>query len=122
MKWPWVSRARLEQAEDLLRLAHAENRRERDIAEQRYDALLEKFTALRVQGAVPETPVVVEYPTRAPGPPDELRDLIHERCGGDLRKRGMMLRQLKQDRLDRVSEADIRRRIEEGVSSDGVPV
>lgn len=127
MSLPWVSRERLEQAERLLSIAHAETLRERDIAEQRYDNLLrryddllEKFTALRVQGAVPELKPV-EYAVAQPVERDELRELIADRCGTDMRKRGMMLRQLAADRAAQVPDEQIRAAIEQGIQPDGVP-
>ncbi len=129
MKWPWVSRelydvARLES--EAARAAGQQYAEWLVAADARYDALLEKFTALRVQGAVPELPPIV--PTAAQTArieiqqPDELRDLIHEKAGTDFRRRGLMLAQLKRDRADGVAEETIRERIEDGVQSEGIPL
>lgn len=127
MKSPWVARERLDQAEDRLRAAHAEALNERDLADlrsdnlqRRYDDLLSKFMALRVQGATlePEPPVYAPAPTAAY---DALRDLIDQRSNGNLRVRAMMLRQLAIDRAEGSSDEAIRVAIEQGVPSDGVP-
>jgi hypothetical protein len=121
MKWPWVSR---EQYVLALATAAALESRLND-AEKRYDSLLEKFTALRVQGAVPEPKVVttnIDRTFQQLREDDELRDLIHEKAGTDFRRRGMMLAQLKRDRADKVPEETIRERIEDGVQSEGVPL
>jgi hypothetical protein len=87
---------------------------------ERYDKLLNMYHALRLQGAVAPPPEVQYTPIKSE-PFDELRVLIAETAGGDLRKRGLMLRQLRQDRADGVSPEEIRRAIENGVQSDGVP-
>lgn len=130
MSLPWVARERLEAAERFLATAHAETRRERDIADARYDVLLTryddllaKFTTLRVQGAVAESsPLSVDSTAQfAPKEPDELKTLIHETCGSDYRRRAMMLRQLAADRASKASTDAIRAAILNGYSSDGVP-
>lgn len=109
-----------------------------DLADQqkRYDALLEKFMALRVAGAVPEAPrLIAPCPpdcaekaphVHAPGlaafrEPDEMLSLIDAKAGGNLRMRGMMLRQLAADRANGVSDEDIRAGILNGVPGNGVP-
>lgn len=131
MKWPWVSRAAYEQAVRSLELtrqdvvaARLEARRERDIADVRYDDLLAKFTALRVQGAV-EVPkgatvndLVHDWSLIKPDPAKEAIAAI---AGGNLRMRQIMLRQLDADRAAGVSEEAILQRIADGVPSDGVP-
>lgn len=122
MKWPFVSRERLDAAERFLALAHAEARRERDIADARYDALLEKFTALRVQGAVPEPKPEAESQALPTLAVDSLKVLIGERCGNNVTLRKLMLRQLAIDRATGKSDDEIQKSIEQGVSSDGVPV
>lgn len=133
MKLPWVSRDRLDAMQRLLDVAHAEARQERSIADVRYDALLEKYQALKMAGAV-EVPKPLDLPRDAAGnvtinslqplyapPADEMRELIDAQCGGNYRRRAMMLRQLAADRAAKVSDDDIRAAILNGVPSDGVP-
>lgn len=116
MKWPWVSRARYDDAIRQVGLM-----REREVEVQTsFTVLLDKFTALRLAGAAIE-PKPVGPQAQPAREPDELKELIHEKCGGDYRKRGMMLRQLSVDRSARVPETQIRQAIEQGVQSDGVP-
>lgn len=130
MNWPWVSRVALERAINASYDANARaieaDARAAAAAEllaserRRYDSLLDKFTALRVAGAVPE-PKAVEAAPIGPLAADPLRALIHERAGSDYRLRAMMLRQLEADRRDGVDEDAITARIEMGVQADGVP-
>jgi hypothetical protein len=88
----------------------------------RYDRLLDDYKKLRLQGAEPIPPVIVTPRQLQPIEPEdaELTALVAEKAGDDLRKRAIMLRQLKRDRLDGVSVEEIRRQIEQGVQSDGV--
>jgi hypothetical protein len=131
MKWPWVSRAshdRLQEDCDVrlaeMKAAVLASDRGYDALLSRYDDLLEKYHALKVQGAVLEPKSAI--PTGigaavASLQADELRDLIHTKCGTDFRRRGMMLAQLARDRADKVDDDVIQRRILEGVQADGVP-
>jgi len=119
MKWPWVSRELFDTQKALIdrTLDHLSNERER------YYDLLGKYHALKLQGAEP-IPVVTVTPRQLPPmePEDaELTALVAEKAGDDLRKRAIMLRQLKRDRLDGVSVEEIRRQIEQGVRSEGIP-
>lgn len=81
---------------------------------------MDRYHLLKVAGAV-EVPKHVEPQPLVASPPDELRSLIHERCGQNYRMRGMMLRQLDADRANGVGEDDIRNAITNGISSDGIP-
>jgi hypothetical protein len=96
------------------------------ISERRYDTLLEKFTMLRMQGAAISVPEAVPQYAPASKPQaidpeeEELKALVADQAGPDLRKRAIMLRQLKRDRLDGVSVEEIRKQIEQGVVADGV--
>lgn len=133
MRSPWVSRelydAGKRERDELVDDLSAE----RALGEQRYnnllrryDELLEKFTALRVQGAVPEpkgsfTMAEMERAYPEPVERDELKALIHARCGPDYRKRGMMLAQLATDRAEGVDDDAIRSMILNGQSIEGVP-
>jgi hypothetical protein len=87
----------------------------------RYDNLLEKYHALRLQGAEPSIPVPQYTPMKSE-PFDEMKALIADISGSDLRKRAMMLRQLAQDRADGVPAEEIETRIRTGVQAEGVPV
>lgn len=123
MRWP-VSRDRLDAMQRLLDIAHAEARQERSIADARYDALLEKYQALKVAGAVeaPKPPAFVEAATVTQRLKDDpMLPLIANRSGGNLRLRAMMLRQLEADRAANVSDADIEAGILNGVPGSGVP-
>lgn len=92
----------------------------------RYDALLDKFTALRMVGAVAApgnaewTMTSVPSPVAAP-PHDKMLALIDAKAGNNTRIRGMMLRQLAADRAANVSDEDIRAGIMNGVPGNGVP-
>jgi hypothetical protein len=123
MSLPWVSREHYDLLSHNYEQAWVQIRAERTIAETRYDALLEKYHALKLQGAE-APPTIADLPlgvSRGPDPDAELKLLIAEQAGTDLRRRGMMLRQLRQDRADGVSPEEIRRSIERGVQSDGIP-
>jgi hypothetical protein len=121
MSLPWVSRLAFEAV-----VNHAASLiKENDRLSVRFDSLLEKYHALKLQGAEAPPPIV---PVQVAAPRDEafwgvdeMKTLIAEQAGTDLRRRAIMLRQLKQDRADGVSPEEIRRSIENGVQSDGIP-
>jgi hypothetical protein len=123
MRFPWLSR-------DSLELARASAVSEHENAQHlrylltdvtsRYDALLEKFTALRLAGAVEPAPVIVPP---APREPDALETLVAQQADGDVRKRALMIKQVRKDRASGVSDDEIAMRIIGGMSvTDGVPV
>lgn len=118
MKWPWVSRHALEVAEKFASFCESSLQSER----ARNDALQERLLSLKTTGAV-EPPKDREWDGLvAPAPKqDELRDLIHAKCGKNYHLRGIMLRQLTQDRADGVKDEEIEARILAGVQSEGVP-
>jgi hypothetical protein len=99
---------------------YADMVREKDA---RYDALLQTTLALKTQGAtvVPVAGGVVEPTQPVARETDELKALIGEVCGTDVRKRAMMLRALASDRAAGVREDAIRERIVNGVQAEGVP-
>lgn len=116
MKWPWVSRALYDDA-----IRTVAQMREREVWNTtRYDNLFAEYAKLRLQGAVSVPDPIIPTPAKV-REPDELKELIHEKCGSDYRKRAMMLRQLAVDRSAGVNEAQIRQAIEQGVQSEGVP-
>lgn len=90
---------------------------------KRYDELLQTVLAMKVKGAdvVPVANSAVTPPDTAAPDPDELKALIAEQCGTDLRKRAMMLRQLSLDRAAKTPDEQIRKDILAGVSVAGVP-
>lgn len=96
----------------------AEARLEQERA--RFDTLLKEFTRLRVAGATTE-PLPESRPALVPEKPDPLMLLIDEIAGRNLQKRAMMLRQLAQDRREKVDDDEIERRILAGIQSEGVP-
>lgn len=129
MKLPWVSR---ESAERLIAYheQNAEGWKELfRIEAAKTHALNERILSLKMTGAVepPVQPIGRDAagqvtPNSLHGAKsDELRDLIDVKAGGDLRRRSMMLAQLKRDRADGVSEEAIERQIRDGVQSEGVP-
>ena len=123
MSLPWVSREEynvLKGIYDDAMERWTDARNDLLTERKRYDELLEKYHALKLQGAEP-VPPAAQYASRPPEPDDELKALIAEHSGGDIRKRYIMLRQLKQDRADGVSPEEIRRSIESGVQAEGVP-
>lgn len=120
MKWPLVSRHALEVAEKFAAFCESSLQSER----ARNDALQERLLSLKMTGAVePPRPVEREWDGLVgPAPKvDELRDLIDAKSGGNLRVRGMMLKQLQQDRSAGLKDEEIEARILAGVQSDGVP-
>lgn len=132
IRLPWVSRARLELLEHnsreligQLRTALAVAEARTAAAEAREQTWSDRYHLLKVAG-----PVEVQKPVDKPVDPaprqaveaDPLKALIHAKAGDDSRKRGMMLRQLAVDRATGMNEDDIRSAIENGVSSDGVPI
>lgn len=116
MKWPWVARAVYEDAVQ----AVAVMRTREVMLTNRYDALLDRYHALKLAGATPEpTPAeVVPVPPRVE---DEARTLISEVCGNNYAKRSMMLKQLAMDRADGKDEDAILSAIRNGIPTDGVP-
>jgi hypothetical protein len=122
MRLPWVSRELYDTLARISGAAIADIGKLLGNEQTRYDALLEKYHALKLQGAEPLPPMgSLVYGPRTPDPDAEFKVLIAEQAGTDLRQRAVMLRQLRQDRLDGVSPEEIRRAIERGVQSDGVP-
>lgn len=120
MKGPWVSRAHLESVEREAAQWKAAYERERD----RYEAAMARLLGEKSYAQLPrgtmETDVAVA-PRMLTASPDALSLLIDERAGTDLRKRAMMLRQLRADRAANVDDEEIRQRIENGEESSGVP-
>lgn len=133
MKWPFVSRAaaneRIAELRTLLDAVNATRNDERreaqaraEGAEVRYQALLDKYHALKVTGAVVVTEAQAAKIELQDRPPvDEMKELIGEVCGKNYAKRAIMLRQLALDRAAKVEESLIRAAILNGVPSDGVP-
>jgi hypothetical protein len=130
MSWPFVSRSAYNAQRETLLWERVEHERvmasvRADLATERdrYDALLEKFTALRVAGAI-EIPKVQPVPVIDGGyeKRDELKELIGEVCGSDYAKRKVMLRQVAVDRAAKMEDDVIRAAILAGVQTDGVPI
>lgn len=111
MKWPWVPRGDLVVAQLQAR-----------IWEDNWNVERKRVAQLENLLYGTKEPVAPEQP--APLPPkkeDEARTLIHEMCGKDLKKRALMLKQLKADRAANVSEDKIIEAIQQGVQPEGVP-
>lgn len=122
MRWPWVSRESAERLIAYHEQAAGEWKQLCRIEVAKTAALQERLLSLKMTGAV-EVPKERERDgLTAPAPKaDELRDLIAAKAGTNLRLRGVMLRQLAQDRADGLSAEKIAQRIEQGVESAGVP-
>ena len=133
MRWPWVSRA---EYDDLKQKYHEVVRQDNaswwllhdqlKAANAKNEQLVERLLSLKITGAVEPLPPLVVTPEQIArltlrDQPDELRDLIDQRSAGNLRIRGMMLKQLAQDRADGIQDEDIRQRILDGVQSEGLP-
>lgn len=126
--WPLVWRERAEHAERMAEFYRRGNETMLgwyNAERAKNEALNERLLSLKMVGAVepPKQTIsgLVAGVALAQAKPDELRDLIDSKSGGNLRKRGMMLKQLAQDRADGMDPEKIAQRIEQGVSSDGVP-
>lgn len=131
MIWPFggralydaMDRARQSAASDAihhaLRLVIDRQTGELAAERERYDALLEKYHALKLAGAsTPEPTVAHDRPT-----PDPLMQAITLRAAGNPQLRATMLRQLAEDRRNPLlSDMDIERRIQDGIAVDGVPI
>lgn len=84
MKWPWVSRAVVDEAEGQARELVGRSfalTQQLECERARYDALLEKYHALKVVGAAPE---VIRAPIEAPEP-DPVTQAILARSHGNAR-------------------------------------
>jgi hypothetical protein len=131
MKWPFVSRREYERVQRLYGdenvsfcqastrafSAECEAKRERD----RYDALLDKYHALKLNGATIPEPVV----TAQKKEPDPLVQTINVLSAGKPGLRAQMMAQLAADRRNPLmDDADILQRIQQGnpAYEEGVPV
>lgn len=86
------------------------------LADRRYQDLLDKYHALKLQGAA--EPVAPIAP--APRPIDPIMQEIAAQCGGNTAKRGLMLRQVARDRKAGLDDEVILSRIRQGSQeSDG---
>lgn len=123
MRLLWVSRERFEQVCEFHRIQvqYTGDHARRVIEERaRYDALLEKYHALKLQGAVavePQTPIARKEV-------DEVTQRINVLSAGKPGLRAQMLKQVQSDRLlNGLNDIEILQRIEAGVTTDdGVPV
>lgn len=122
VKWPFVSRARF----DLLQHNFTEIRRDLHNAavalsarDDRYDSLLEKYHAMKLQAAVAPDPIVPRTVKEA----DPIIQQINVLSAGRPGLRAQMMRQLNTDRtVEMLDDAEIMQRIEMGVVIDeGLP-
>lgn len=95
-----------------------------DGLERRFDALLEKYHALKVDGAVSVEPLTATapVPVAVQSAADDMKARIADKCGSNLKLRGIMLRQLAADRAAGLDDDTIRNAIETGYESEGVPL
>lgn len=103
VRWPWVSRELYEQIE----AAWLHTRDDCWNLQTRYDALLEKYHALKVQGAVPEKqsePVIAKEPS-------PLDYAIAEKAGSNHRLRLYLTGYAAREKASNVDEATIISRI-----------
>lgn len=122
VRWPFVSRARFELLEHNYGALRSEThwlREEMSLNYERYSALLEKYHALKLQGAVAVEPVVIPAKKEA----DPAIQAINVLSAGKPGLRAQMMKQLNADRANTlIDEADIMQRIEMGVVIDeGLP-
>lgn len=112
MKWPWVSR------DDRLAVVVTEYARQTVELDQRwqarYDALLDKYHALKVSGAsVPEPAPTLQHPDY-----DPVQAAITAKAGPDRKLRAMMRREAMQSRAAGIPDIEIIQAIEQGVTVD----
>lgn len=121
MRFPWVSRATLDDIVAIYKgwLDHA---REENVRSGRaYMDLLGKYHQLQLSGATAAVSDNVPRATLAPLEPDPVLLAVNARAGTDSRKRAMMLAQVRRDRADHKSDIEIVQAIESGVPTDGLP-
>jgi hypothetical protein len=124
-KWPWVSRALFlstyhegkgEQGRRIFAEARLSYLQEQLTAERvRYDALLQKFTALRLAGAVEPPPV---QPPQSAAKPDPVMQAIILKAKNNILLRNHYVAYVAEQRALRVSEEDIAAAIMLGHSDD----
>lgn len=112
MRWPWVGRDAMNEWEgrELSRLWA-----ELDDQQTRYDDLLEKYHALKVQGATVR---------EAPPPPvqvDPVIAAINEASNRDPKLRALMSREAQRMRLAGFEDHQIIQQIQDGVTPEGLP-
>jgi hypothetical protein len=126
VRWPWVSRRSFELLQhnyDQLRHAiHSEEQWAATLERSRsdYNALLDKYHALKLQGASAPDPIL------APATRKELDPIVQQinvLSAGKPGLRATMMAQLNSDRIiSGLSDAEIMKRIESGVTADdGIP-
>ena len=125
MPIPWVSRAHYELLQhnyEKLRVESQHSRAWEDLARDfsnRFDALLEKYHALRTQGANPAEP---KPEPRAAPEPDPVTQAILARAGKSQALRKHYYDFVSEQRRDGVSDDEIAHAILTGVDDDaGVP-
>ena len=117
MKLPFVWRSLLDAERERVtahvdrinqRLEDVIHAHDREIREERtrYDALLEKFTALRLAGAVDAPPL---QPPREPAKPDPVLSAIVAKAKNSIPLRTHYINYAAQQRQANVSEADVER-------------
>lgn len=115
MRWPWVSRDVYESETRRAEAWKEQANRECD----KYESLLDKYHALKIQGAaVPEEPQKL-----APTNMDPVMCAITAKAGPDRKLRAMMSRQAMLARAAGIPDMEIIQQIEQGVSvDDGIPL
>lgn len=119
MRWPWVNREIIDIQHRAFRAAHDRLVDEVTNLRVERDAVLDKYHALKLQGAsTPEPKPTLERPTY-----DPVMGAITAKAGGDRRLRATMSRQAMSDRALGVPEQEIIQRIEQGVTleDEGIP-
>lgn len=114
MTWPWISRAvYMARHKEFLREREAHHTEMRDWA-VRYDSLLEKYHALKLQGAsIPEPTKTLERPEF-----DPVMAAITAKAGPDRRLRAQMSAEVMRSRQAGIDDVEIIRAIEQGVTID----
>lgn len=116
MRWPWVSQDTLV---EIIKLGADTAAKVDQKWQARYDLLLERYHALKLQGASqPEPAATLERPAF-----DPVQAAITAKAGPDRKLRALMGREAAQARTLGIPDDEIIRQIESGVEiDDGIPV
>lgn len=116
MRWPWVSQSTYNRHTQVLIDAQASLIQQNEWMNDAYEALLDKYHALKVQGAtVPEAP-------RNAKPVDPVSAAITQAAGHDPKLRALMAREAMRMRAAQFPDHEIVEAIQNGVTSmEGLP-
>lgn len=114
LRWPWVARWVYDSVQDDLSVVRSDLQTEIASWRIRYEALLDKYHALKLSGAsVPEPTPTLLIPAF-----DPVLAAITAKAGPDRKLRAMMSREAIQSRAAGVPDIEIIQAIEQGVTVD----